>query len=135
MKKLFQISLLFPIFLLAQENKLDLERNISGVITTSQGVYLVLDEGLMQINKTDLYIEYYRKIYNDSTLINPNTVFNSEFDFNIIPYIIPDTEQQNIDFSEPLKVGLFIQINESGKYDLTHYANTLIDSLNVLKKP
>ena len=73
MKKLYVIIILYPFFCFGQISSINLDQNVSGLISTSDGVYLILEQGFMQISQTDIYTEYYREIYNDSTLVNPNT--------------------------------------------------------------
>ena len=128
-----KLSLIFlyfiPILIICQENQFNIDQKAHGLLTTSHGIYLVIDKGFIPIKETDLYTEYYRKIHNDSTLINPNTVLNSEFDLNIIPYILPNVNNQQIGFNEPLNIGMFLKLNDSGNFNLTSYANKMIDSL------
>lgn len=115
--------------LLSQVDENDNERMVHGIMTSNDGAYLVLDKGFIAIDETNLYTEYYRKIYNDTTLINPNTIVKQEFNLNIIPLILPDANAKKINFNEPLNIGMFLQLNESGTYNFSSYANEIIDSL------
>ena len=128
--KLFLIILFFiPVLFICQENHFYSDHEVNGVVRTSNGIYLVVDKGFIAVKESDLYTEYYRRIYGDSTLVNPNTVLNSEFDLNIIPYILPNTEQQKINFNQPLNIGMFLQLNDCGNLILSSFANEMIDSL------
>lgn len=129
MYKSLIIFIFFPIWLFAQENYLNKDENIYGIITSENGTYLILDKGLMQFSKYDPYLEYYRMVYNDSTLINPNTEIKEEFNFKIVPFLAPNFSQQKIDFKEPQKLGLFLQTNEFGGMNLTKYAEQYLESL------
>ena len=131
MKKLYLIIILYPFFCFGQISSINLDQNVSGLISTSDGVYLILEQGFMQISQTDIYTEYYREIYNDSTLVNPNTEIRTEYDLNIIPYIMPNEKQQQITFDEPLNIGIFVNLNEAGKLNLTTYGSEILDSLAI----
>ena len=131
MKKLYVIIILYPFFCFGQISSINLDQNVSGLISTSDGVYLILEQGFMQISQTDIYTEYYREIYNDSTLVNPNTEIRTEYDLNIIPYIMPNEKQQQITFDEPLNIGIFVNLNEAGKLNLTTYGSEILDSLAI----
>ena len=84
----------------------------------------------MQINETSPYTKYYRAIYKDSTIINPNTELKEDFHLNIIPFLSPSINEHRIDFNEPLQLGLFIQLNGSNGFNLSPYTKELIDSFN-----
>ena len=131
MKKLYVIIILYPFFCFGQISSINLDQNVSGLISTSDGVYLILEQGFMQISQTDIYTEYYREIYDDSTLVNPNTEIRTEYDLNIIPYIMPNEKQQQITFDEPLNIGIFVNLNEAGKLNLTTYGSEILDSLAI----
>ena len=134
MKKTFFFLVLFPLFLFSQEILPDLDRNVNGIINTSEGAYLILEEGLTQISKTNAYTEYYRRIYNDSTIVNPNTELKEEFNLNIIPFLSPSINEYNrIDFQDSQQLRLFIQLNDNSGYSLTPYAEEIFDSLNLKK--
>lgn len=131
MMKFYLITILYPLFCFGQISSINLEQNVSGLISTSDGVYLILEQGFMQISQTDIYTEYYREIYDDSTLVNPNTEIRTEYDLNIIPYIIPNKKHQQITFDEPINIGIFVSLNEAGKFNLTPYSTDILDSLAI----
>jgi hypothetical protein len=115
--------------LIAQNYAIDLDEKVNGILTSDEGTYLILNQGFMQISKIDIYTEYYRQIYNDSTLVNPNTELKDDFSLTIIPYLTPSTFNDRIDFSEPINLGFFIQLNKSGEYEFTSFGEPYIDSL------
>jgi hypothetical protein len=127
--------ILFPLHLFAQDNSYDMNKSVTGIVTSNEGVYLILKKGLTQISQIDPYEEYYRAIYNDSTIINPNTELKTEFNLNIIPFISPTIKQHKIVFEEPLNLGFFVQINQLGGMNLTPYAKEYLDSLNQTNSP
>lgn len=129
MKKIFIAILFCGFHLFAQDNTINLKQNTSGIVTTSDGAYLIVEQGLIQIAEIDIYQEYYRRIYNDSTLINPNTELKLNFISNIIPYISPSNIQNKYEFSEDLNVGLLLQFQEDNQMSLTTYGQVYIDSL------
>lgn len=130
MKKSILIFLFFTILLFAQENTQDLNKNVTGLILSDQGVFLLLGDEYILLEKADPYEEYYRKIYNDPTIVNPNTELKEEFNLGIIPFLSPSISQSNrIDFNEPHELGLFLRLNESNNFNLTPYARTVVDSL------
>jgi len=123
------VIFLFPIFLFAQANNLELNKSVNGIITSNEGTYLVIDEGLILIRKTDPYEEYYRRIYKDSTIVNPNTEFKDDFNLNIIPFFLLSINHHRINFDQPLQLGLFIQLQRSNQFNLTPYGKSIVDSL------
>ncbi len=130
MKKYLILLFFYSICSYSQIDSNDLNQNVTGIITTGDDTYLILEEGFIQINKIDIYTEYYRQIYNDSTIINPNLELKEDFNFNIIPYISPDLEQYKFDFNQPINLGIFFQPKGTGQFYLTPFAEEIIDSLN-----
>ena len=131
MKKYLILLFLYPFLCFGQNDSFNFEQNVTGIISRGDEAYLILEQGFIKLSQTDIYTEYYRQIYDDSTLTNPNTELKSEFELDIIPYIIPDSDQQRIDFTEPLKVGVFVRLNENGKLNLTSGGSEIIDSLTL----
>ena len=129
MLKSLIVLIFFPFLLIAQNYAIDLDEKVNGILTSDEGTYLILNQGFMQISKTDIYTEYYRQIYNDSTLVNPNTELKDDFSLTMIPYLSPSTFNDRIDFSEPINLGIFLQLNKSGEYEFTNFGESYIDSL------
>ena len=84
----------------------------------------------MLLKSNDDYIEYYREIYKDSTITNPNTEIKSEYSVNFIPYLMPSQNDNVTNFDEPKNLGILIQLNKSNEYILTDYGINLFDSLS-----
>ncbi len=89
MTKLIIMSILFLISLEAQEQK------IYGLIDNGTEKFIITENGIIK-SENDAYLEYYRKIYGDSTIINPNTILNSK-SMKIIPLINPN-DWSNLNF-------------------------------------
>ena len=123
------LLIFFPFLLIAQNYTIDLDEKVNGILTSDEGTYLILNQGFMQISKTDIYTEYYRQIYDDSTLVNPNTEVKDDFSLTMIPYLSPSTFNDRIDFSEPINLGIFLQLNKSGEYEFTNFGESYIDSI------
>ncbi|MCB9260447.1 MAG: hypothetical protein H6612_13960 [Ignavibacteriales bacterium] len=86
---------------------------VTGMVSTNDGVFLILENGYLQIEEIDPYQEYYRKIYKDSTIVNPNTELKSKYNFRIIPYLLPQSYVKNkIIFDEPHEIGFFVDMQE-----------------------
>ena len=129
LKKIFLSIILLPVFLFAQENpyKDDL---VTGVVTSDEGTFLVLENGYIQIEQNDIWKEYYQRIYKDTTISNPNTELKNGYSINIIPYIISSTEMNNkYNFDESIKFGLLFQLDKNKQYHLSKYGRNLLDSL------
>lgn len=120
------IILFFTIPFFAQEltNKF-----VEEIIYSGDEIFLMVDDGFLKINQTDSYEEYYRKIYNDSTITNPNTILNSNVDLNIIPFINLSSKTKKHRFKNPLELGVFLSPNAPNGYIITPYAQGLIDSI------
>lgn len=129
MKNSLLIFIFLPIFLTAQTDYIELGNDVTGIINSTEGSYLILKQGFIKIDKTDIYTEYYRQIYNDSTIINPNTELKDDYRFTVIPYFAPNQFSNRIDFVDPMNLGIFIKLNESGKYQFTNFGESFIDSI------
>jgi hypothetical protein len=114
--------------LFSQEIK-NLDQSVVGMVTSNEGTFLILENGYLQISRNDSYIDYYRKIYKDSTIVNPNTEIKSDYNINFIPYLSPAQNNNKIDFSQPMNLGILIQFNKSKDLQLTNFGENLIDSL------
>ena len=44
---------------------------------------------------------------------------------------MPNEKQQQITFDEPLNIGIFVNLNEAGKLNLTTYGSEILDSLAI----
>ena len=107
---------------LAQSSTEELNNKVFGIVINSGNYYLNTENRLVKINnEKDPYEEYYRKIYNDSTIINPNTelkpaVYNSGINyFNPAIDISQWAEKYNT-FGNKLYLYDFMQMDENGNY-------------------
>jgi hypothetical protein len=123
------ILILFPFLLIAQNNDFGLEEKVTGIIVSDEGTYLILNKGVMKIQNYSIYTEYYRQIYNDSTLINPNMELKDDFSLAIIPFLTPNKLNSKIDFTEPMSLGFFLHLDERGEYEFTSFGESFIDSI------
>lgn len=106
------------------------EQFVKGFIASEFGNYLIVDNGYINLVGYDPYEEYYKMIYNDSTIVNPNIVISDNYSVNIIPYLFPEISTGNkIYLEEPLKLGLFIKLNKTDQYEMTNFGYALLDSL------
>lgn len=105
----------------------------TGLIISDEGIFLVLEDGYFHFNKSEndeAYTEYYRTIYNDSTLVNPNTELKVEYNLNFIPYLFPNLhKRKNFSFNQPMDIGMLLHLSGTDKYKLTNYGKSIIDSL------
>jgi hypothetical protein len=124
------LALFVAVSIIAQEDSAIENKYVTGILSTSDGVYLILEDGFLRINEIDPYEEYYRMIYNDSTIVNPNTIISGDFEWNVIPFLVNSHTRRRINLEDPLLVGALIQINEQNQTFLSTYAQNLIDSLN-----
>jgi len=126
-----KILLLFlvSIPIIAQEDYNFENNTVKGILFSNFNTYLILEDGYLKVNEIDPYEEYYRKVYNDSTLINPNTIITNNIDLTIIPFISNSANQKNFIFNEPFEIGAFIQLSNSDQYSLTPLATHYVDSL------
>ncbi|MFH1194486.1 MAG: hypothetical protein V1720_02160 [bacterium] len=95
MKKITLIILLlgFTVSLHAQlvidSSSVDLNDRVQALVIYGENKYLYTEKGLIYLTGKDPYEEYYRKIYSDSTITNPNTVINSNSNMNSLFYFMP----------------------------------------------
>jgi len=133
MKKIFLILLACSIQLFSQNDVLDSNLPISGIISSNEGVFLIYNDGYIQLEQNDTYEEYYRRIYNDSTIVNPNTEIRGKYNLNLVPYIYTENNNDELKFEDPLKFGLILNLNNANKYELTSFGFHILDSLKNLK--
>jgi len=130
MKIKFLISLVLfcsSIFMFAQNKKYikkdKLDKQVYGYVINNNKIYLVTDNGFLNVfnnEKTNKQWEdYYREIYNDSTIVNPNKVIGSKNNTSlnfIIPVNINNWVKQKYSFKNDLHLYDFIRVDSSGNY-------------------
>ena len=117
------------------QNKVKSDEEIIGFIITNSTPIIITNTGYYKLEKkeNDKWLEYYQKIYNDTTIINPNTEIKNDYAFNIIPFVFSSTEMQNqYNLEEPVKFGMFFQIDMNGQYRLSGYGKNILDSLKTV---
>lgn len=129
------ILIFFTITTFAQDDGIDPNIPISGVINSIDGIYLIYGNGFIELDQNDSYEEYYRRIYNDSTIVNPNTVIQGNYNISFIPYLdFQNKHYEEYSLDEPLKFGHLIQVNAYGYYRLTEFGHHILDSLKTSKE-
>ena len=83
LKKIFLSIILLPVFLFAQENPYK-DNLVTGVVTSNEGTFLVLENGYIPIEQNDIWKEFYQRIYKDTTISNPNTELKNGYSINIL---------------------------------------------------
>ncbi len=129
MKFIIFSFIVFCANLFSQEIK-NIDQKVFGFLESNGKTYFVLQDGYLLLKSNDDYIEYYREIYKDSTITNPNTEIKSEYSVNFIPYLMPSQNDNVTNFDEPKNLGILIQLNKSNEYILTDYSVNLFDSLS-----
>ena len=130
MIKTFFFLSLFICGIFAQNYTIPLNENVEGVLQSAEGIVFIVGGQYYQLSSNDFYEDYYRKIYNDSTIVNPNTELKSDMDLFLLPYFnVSDFGGRRFIFSESIEFGLFLQIDRNGGYQLSQYGTEIIDSL------
>ena len=130
MKNLIIILIFISLTIIAQEEPNRFGKRLNGIIQTPGEIIFIIDDEYYKLESNDYYEEYYRTIYNDSTIVNPNTEIKSNFNLTTIPFI--DLGSNNFKshfFDVPIQFGMFIEVNENGNFNLTQYGSSFIDSL------
>ncbi len=131
MKKAFFLLIFFPLIIMSQDLTYEEENFVTGIVLTDKGVFLLLQDGFLELEKTDKFEEYYRKIYNDSTIVNPNTILENTYNINLIPVITQTINPNNsIKLDVPRKLDFFLQHISNKEYKLTSTAKEIIKQLS-----
>jgi len=105
-------------------NREELNTPVLGYVIHNGQTFIATGKGFVPIKKkkntNDNWQDYYRKIYNDSTIVNPNTV-NGEQKQQIpmqfmAPVDISKWTGQSFSFTKQLYLYDFIQIDSTGNY-------------------
>lgn len=117
------LSSIYPIF--AQRIGVnDLDETVLGIILYGNATYLVTPKGYLNVVEEDIntkYENYYREIYGDSTIVNPNRVITPANDSSLMNFIVPfigigsENEYMN-EIPEGLTLVDFISMNEKGEF-------------------
>ena len=126
MKKILILLLIvFSSASLAQEARKteDLKCKVFGLVLNGNSYYLYTENGLVKINnwEDDPWEKYYQEIYNDSTIVSPNTIIDYESNSSSINFFNPAidisqwSDKYNT-FGNKLYLYDFMQIDEDGNY-------------------
>ena len=88
---LLLITIIIPGFA-QQISKGDLNEQVLGYFLYGNNTYLVTPKGYIALNPSDVnkqYEDYYRQVYKDSTIINPNFVVEPQGSENGMHFIMP----------------------------------------------
>jgi len=102
------------------ETDTNLTQQVYGVVVHENQQYLVTDKGFIPVQQSnDPWEDYYRKIYGDSTITNPNTEIKG--DNAGMPYIMPminvgDWVENNYGFEGDMYLYDFMQMDSTGNY-------------------
>lgn len=106
--------------LFAQNQKLDLAKDgnvlTQGLLIEKGIKFLVTDKGFMPVNSEDPWQDYYRMIYKDTTITNPNTLINHNSESNFVFFPAFDIDYENFyKFPENSKIKDFFSNDLKGK--------------------
>ncbi len=137
---------ILTINLLGQTNrtirKNDLNTKVYGYVISESGEYISTAKGLLLINNTkdstDKWQKYYREVYGDSTIINPNTVIGEQKQQMPIQFLVPvditKRTNQSFSFSKQLYLYDFMQVDSIGNYNYKPGIMSIIGSLEKNKE-
>ncbi len=125
--------LIFFVNLFLAQNKLKIEKNdlktkVYGYLQEGESFYFITQKGILKIAKdvnakTDVnlaYEQYYRRVYQDSTILNPNTIIQGT-NYNLL-FFISDTsfiEGKNFNkFKKAFKLKEIIFFNDSDQLQI-----------------
>ena len=130
MLQLLLLLITFNVWFQVQSDKQIFSEELNGILHSSEGIIFIIGDDYYELSNTDFYEEYYRMIYNDSTITNPNTELKSNYNLNFLPFIaISQHHYQKYMFNEPMNLGVFLQTVQSGGYHMTEFGQSIIDSL------
>ena len=127
------ILLLFQSIINAQS--INIEEKVIGIVASNSSPIIVTESNYFQLKKNDddVWLDYYQKIYNDTTLTNPNLVtdsyreLKSESNLFIIPIIDFDYSNENFNqFNNNYILKDLVVIDNFGNYILSSKGEQLI---------
>ncbi|MEE9429421.1 MAG: hypothetical protein V3V16_00140 [Melioribacteraceae bacterium] len=121
------ILLIFSSFLNAQS--INIEEKVIGIVVSNSSPIIVTESNYFQLQKkeNDVWLDYYQKIYNDTTLTNPNLELKSESNLFIIPIVGFDYSNENFNrFNSNYLLKDIIVTNNFGNYILSPQGEKLV---------
>ncbi len=68
-----------------------------GLVQNGNRYFLIDRQGILQLKKQDAFQKYYRKIYSDSTIQNPNFIIDPNGNLeNFMPFIFLDSSESGV---------------------------------------
>lgn len=103
-------------------NKEELNTHVLGYAVHNGQTFIATEKGFIPLykhqNENDSWQDYYRKIYNDSTIVNPNTVIGEQKQQIHIQFFVPidmsNWVSQSFSFTKQLYLYDFMQIDSAG---------------------
>ena len=132
MKKSFILNIIILLLLTSFVNaqNLNIEEKVIGIVISDSEPVLVTESNYLQLKKNDddVWLKYYQKIYDDTTLTNPNLELKSESNLSIIPIIDFDYSQENFSqFNSNIPLKDILIIDNSGNYVLSSKGEDLVN--------
>lgn len=117
--------LIYILFVITTIYSQEINDEVLGLIDNGgNGKFIITTAGIKEV-KDDVYLEYYKSIYEDSTITNPNMILNSK-SVRIIPVIDPkDWTNLNYEIAPNVYFYDFIDYDSTGtiiiKPDISQY--------------
>ncbi len=93
-------------------------KTVIGFIDAGKEKFIVLEDEIIKIKNDDFYTQYYRTIYGDSTIVNPNTLLNnkqSNIEF-LSTVDLENYKKQYYTLPKGVKLKTFFNIDSTGKF-------------------
>jgi len=131
MKKLLVLNTMILLILssLVNAQNLNIEEKVIGIVMHESSPVLVTESNYLQLQKNDgdVWLKYYQKIYNDTTLRNPNLELKSESNLSIMPIIDFDYSAESLNqFNSEVLLKDIIVIDNTGNYIISSKGEELI---------
>lgn len=140
MKKIFFIAIILFLKISGLGQSVspdDLNMQVRGIFFYENLSYLITEKGFIQLPDEEInsqFQEYYRKVYNDSTIVNPNTILSSGDDSQILHYILPfvnvsELGDDLIALPEEFQLNNFLQQDTSGKLEYRKGVSSMVEKI------
>ena len=118
------------------EGKVLLNTSVQGIFQSGGSYYLVTENGWLIVrgnsSQNDQLTEYYRRIYNDSTIVSPNTII--EPDNSALQFINPiiDINEWTTGYSpvaDKVYLHTFMHMDSTGKFVFRPGVSAIINKI------
>ncbi len=107
-----------------------------GILFYGNSSFLVTAGGFLQLPDQEIndeYRDYYRKVYGDSTIVNPNTVLANN-DSEVLQYIVPfinvsDFGKNFINLPDDYQLNDFLATDSSGRVEFRQGLYSIIGEI------